>query len=194
MKSKKTVPIGSIKPYAFNPRNNDAAVEKVAESIRRCGYINPIIVDEDGIILAGHTRYKALLLLGETEAEVIEESGLTDEQKAKYRLLDNKTGEFAEWDQNKLAVELQQVDFQGFDFGFEDYSVNPDEFGTEFSLPDGDQQPYRTMTLTFSSHQLEIIEAALDKVEIVDDFGNTDATGNALYEVAKQWVEQRTSL
>ena len=52
----KTVPLGKIKPYERNPRRNDAAVEAVAESIRQCGYVAPIIVDEDGVILAGHTR------------------------------------------------------------------------------------------------------------------------------------------
>ena len=106
-----------IKPYENNPRINDDAVEDVMESIRQCSYIAPIVVDEDGVILAGHTRYKALLRLGYDECDVIVAEGLNEEQKRKYRLYDNKTAELAEWDQRKLMEELSDVDFLGYDFG-----------------------------------------------------------------------------
>ena len=109
--------LSDIVPYENNPRINDEAVGDVMESIRQCSYIAPIIIDENAVILAGHTRYKALLQLGWKECEVIVVSGLTDEQKKKYRLYDNKTGEFASWDQKKLASELCDVDFMGYDFG-----------------------------------------------------------------------------
>lgn len=105
------LPLDQIKPYPRNPRKNNQAVEAVAESIRQCGYIAPIIVDEDGTILAGHTRYMALRELGWEEANVVVMSGLTDDQKRKYRLLDNKTGELAGWDFDLLAEELQGLDF-----------------------------------------------------------------------------------
>lgn len=100
-----------IHPYPGNPRKNDGAVDAVAESIRQCGYVAPIIVDENGVILAGHTRYKALQRLGRSEAEVIVKDGLTEEQKKKYRLLDNKTGELATWDLELLSDELEGLDF-----------------------------------------------------------------------------------
>lgn len=106
-----------IHPYKNNPRINDEAVDDVIESIKQCTYISPIIIDEDGVILAGHTRYKALTKLGYKEADVIVVSDLSDEQKKKYRLYDNKTSEFASWDQRKLNEELADVDFEGFDFG-----------------------------------------------------------------------------
>ena len=112
--------LSEITPYERNPRKNDQAVDAVAESIRQCGYVAPIIVDEDGIILAGHTRYKALKKLGMEDAEVVVREGLTEEQKRKYRILDNKTGEFAEWDVAMLVDELDGLDFGGFDFGFGD--------------------------------------------------------------------------
>jgi DNA modification methylase len=111
--------LSKIKPYKNNPRKNDGAVPAVAESIKQCGYCAPIIVDEDGVILAGHTRLKALKKLGWKEAEVVVRDGLTEEQKKKYRLLDNKTGEAAEWDFDILNTELEGMDFEGFDFGFE---------------------------------------------------------------------------
>ena len=116
-----------IKPYENNPRINDDAVEDVMESIRQCSYIAPIVVDEDGVILAGHTRYKALLRLGYDECDVIVAEGLNEEQKRKYRLYDNKTAELAEWDQRKLMEELSDVDFLGYDFG--QPSVLKDEDG-----------------------------------------------------------------
>ena len=100
-----------IHPYPGNPRKNDNAVESVAESIRQCGYVAPIIVDEEGVILAGHTRYKALQKVGYTKAQVIVKEGLTKEQKKKYRLLDNKTNELASWDFELLAQELEGLDF-----------------------------------------------------------------------------------
>ncbi len=109
--------LSEIRPYENNPRINDEAVDDVMESIRQCTYIAPIVIDEAGVILAGHTRYKALLRLGYKDCEVIVASGLTEEQKRKYRLFDNKTAEFSSWDQKKLSEELSDVDFCGYDFG-----------------------------------------------------------------------------
>lgn len=119
--------IKDIFPYPNNPRKNDSAVDAVAESIRQCGYIAPIIVDEDGVILAGHTRYKALKKLGRDWAEVIVKDGLTEEQKKKYRLLDNKTGELASWDFDLLSNEIEGLDFDGLSLGWEVYGISDKE-------------------------------------------------------------------
>lgn len=116
-----TLRLEEIRPYPKNPRKNDGAVSAVAESIRQCGYVAPSIVDENGVILAGHTRYKALQRLGRSEAEVIVKDGLTEAQKKKYRLLDNKTNELAEWDFDILEGELEGLDFGNLslDWGIE---------------------------------------------------------------------------
>lgn len=103
--------IKDIKPYERNARKNDQAVEAVVKSIEQCSYIAPIVVDENCVILAGHTRWKAMKKLGRTECECIVKSGLTEDQKKKYRLLDNKTNELAEWDFDLLADELDGLDF-----------------------------------------------------------------------------------
>ena len=113
-----------IRPYPNNPRKNDGAVDAVAESIRQCGYVAPIIVDEDGVILAGHTRYKALQKLGYETADVLIKSGMTEEQKKKYRLLDNKTGELADWDYDLLEMELDGLDFGSLDL---DWGIDIEE-------------------------------------------------------------------
>lgn len=111
--------IDQLIPYENNPRKNDEAVPYVEESINQVGYITPIVIDENNVILAGHTRLKALMANGEQEEiEVLKVSGLSEEQKKKYRLLDNKTGEKAGWDFEKLEEELANLDFGDFDFGF----------------------------------------------------------------------------
>lgn len=114
------VKLSRIKPYEKNPRVNESAVPFVKESISQCGYISPIIVDEKMVVLAGHTRLLALKRLGTQEADVIKITGLTEDQKKKFRVLDNHTGSFAEWDLDLLMGELDGLDFDGFDFHFDD--------------------------------------------------------------------------
>lgn len=111
-----TLKIKDIHPYERNARKNDKAVDAVAKSIEQCSYVAPIVVDENHVILAGHTRWKALKKLGRTECECIVKDGLTEEQKKKYRLLDNKTNELADWDFDLLAEELSGLDLSAFDF------------------------------------------------------------------------------
>lgn len=110
--------LSDIHPYARNPRRSGPAVDAVVESIRQCSYIAPIVVDEDGVILAGHTRYQALKKLKRKEAQVIVKAGLSEEQRRKYRLLDNKTGELSGWDLDLLAEELEGLDFDGLDLAW----------------------------------------------------------------------------
>lgn len=110
-----TMKLSEIHPYERNPRRNDPAVASVVESIQQCTYVAPIVVDEDGVILAGHTRYQALKKLKRNEAQVIVKTGLSEEQKRKYRLLDNKTAELADWNFDLLADELEGLDFGNLD-------------------------------------------------------------------------------
>ena len=110
-----TMKLSEIVPYENNPRKIKKAVKTVKESIRQTGYNNPIVVDENKVILCGHTRRQSLLELGETEAQVLQVFGLSETAKRKYRLLDNKVGEFAAWDYVALTEELATLDFQGLD-------------------------------------------------------------------------------
>lgn len=116
----KLVKIAEIKPYDRNPRNNDGAVDAVAASIKEFGWQQPIVVDRDGVIIAGHTRYKAAQKLKCKEVPVVVAENLTDEQVKAYRLADNKTGELAEWDTALLDEELTELaDFDMSQFGFD---------------------------------------------------------------------------
>lgn len=123
----KTLDIDELIPYENNPRINDTAVDDVCESIKQTGNNDPIEIDENNVILSGHTRLKALKKLGYKETEVLQITGLTEEQKRKYRILANKTGERAEWDLNKLEIELADLDFEGYDFDFDEPASEFDE-------------------------------------------------------------------
>lgn len=113
-------PIGDVVPYFNNPRNNENAVDKVAESIKQFGFQNPIIVDNENVIIAGHTRLKAAEKLGLDVVPVIVAESLTEAGAKAYRLADNKTGEFAEWDFEKLNEEIAELnDFDLSAFGFD---------------------------------------------------------------------------
>lgn len=124
--------IDEIWPYENNPRVNDGAVGAVAESIREFGFQQPIVVDRDGVIIAGHTRYKAAQRLGLTEVPVVVADNLTDEQVRAYRLADNKTGELAEWDFSALEEELAGIGELDMSlFGFEPKEMKEPEEITE---------------------------------------------------------------
>ena len=90
--------IDDLKPYENNPRVNDDAVDAVAASLRECGFRQPIVVDDDGVIIAGHTRFKAAQKLGLDKVPVHVARGLTPEQVKAYRLADNATRDRSEWD------------------------------------------------------------------------------------------------
>lgn len=112
--------ISDLKPYKNNPRKNDKAVDAVAASIKAFGFKQPVVIDDNGEIIAGHTRVKAAKKAGYHEVPCIIASDLTPEQIKAYRLADNKTAELAEWDMELLPLELD--DLQEFDmtlFGFE---------------------------------------------------------------------------
>lgn len=111
--------IGDIEPYPDNPRLNGASVDYVANSIKEFGFKQPIVVDKNNVIIAGHTRYEAAKQLGLSEVPVIVAKDLTEEQVKAYRLADNKAGEFSMWDFEKLDAELAEIlDIDMADFGF----------------------------------------------------------------------------
>lgn len=105
---KKSVPIGKVKPYLQNPRLiPKEAVEAVQHSIDEYGYVQPILVDADYVIIAGHTRYKALEALGHKKVEVYV-SDMPEAQARKYRLVDNRVHELSDWAHDKLVIEARE--------------------------------------------------------------------------------------
>lgn len=113
--------LSDIRPYEKNPRKNDEAVKYVAESIKQFGFKVPIVIDKDGVIVAGHTRYKAAKKLNLKDVPCIVADDLSDEQIKAFRLADNKVAEKAEWDFDLLADELGDLfDFDMTVFGFDE--------------------------------------------------------------------------
>ncbi|MCC0744879.1 ParB N-terminal domain-containing protein [Clostridioides sp. ZZV14-6044] len=123
-----------IKPYENNPRNNHDAVEKVVNSIKEFGFNNPITVDKDYVIVTGHTRYEASKILNLKQVPCLVLKDLTEEEIRGYRLADNKTSEFSDWEFDKLTKELaeiENIDMSNFGFNvltFEDLGVLDSDF------------------------------------------------------------------
>ena len=112
-----TWPVDRPQPYDKNPRLNDDAVEIVAKSIREFGFRQPIVVDEAGVVIIGHTRLKAAKSLGLSEVPVHVARGLSPEQVKALRIADNKTAEIAEWNLELLPIELAELQGMNFDLG-----------------------------------------------------------------------------
>jgi len=111
--------IDEVFPYDNNPRRNDEAVPYVAQSIKEFGFKVPLVIDKDGVIVSGHTRLKAAKSLGLKEVPCVVADDLTEEQIKAFRLADNKVGEIATWDFEKLSIELDELeDIEMQDFGF----------------------------------------------------------------------------
>lgn len=188
--------LSEIKPYEHNPRHNENAVDKVAASIREFGFQSPIIVDKNKVIIAGHTRYMAAKKLGLKDVPVIIADNLSEEQVKAYRIADNKTAEFSDWDFNALSAELSEItSIDMGNFGFEMETISPDDFGEEFSLPDGDKPVYRYLSVSFTDEQYALVMQAIETgaKEMDGHSENPNKKGNALYEVIRQWDELRKS-
>lgn len=194
------LPVADLKPYDKNTRKHkNLDVDNIAKSIEKYGMNDAIgIWGEDNVIVEGHGRLEACKKLGIDTVPVVRLDHLTDEQRREYAIAHNATAELSEWDLDILPDELAELDLGDFDFDFgidfdsgEDYS--PDEFSDDFSLPDGDKPEICQMTFTLHQNQKDLIEYAIQTVKdnITETFGNTNANGNALYEVIKQWAEQR---
>ena len=130
-------------PYINNPRNNETAIDFVAASIKEFGFKNPIIIDKNSVIIAGHTRHAAARKLGLKTVPCIIADDLTEQQIKAFRLADNKTAELATWDLEKLEIELEGIDdLEMVDFGFEELEDSGDVVEViEDEVPDVPEEP-----------------------------------------------------
>lgn len=184
---------GDLIPYGNNAKTHpDAQLANIMVSLERYGWRVPVLIDRRGVIIAGHGRVEAALrspVMRDKPVPCIVADDLTDAQAAEFRIVDNKTAE-SPWDMDALAAELDTVDLSDFDF---DFGLEmADEYGTDFSLPDGDKPEMVQITFVLHERQKELIERALDAVRgtETETFGNTNKNGNALYEVVRQWATQ----
>jgi DNA modification methylase len=138
-------PLADITPYENNPRLNDGAVDAVAASLREFGFRQPIVVDEVGVIICGHTRFKAATKMGLAEVPVHVATDLTPEQIRAYRIADNRTAELSEWNMELLPLELADLQDVGLDWsllGFDDRELQKMlDQGAKAGLTDPDAIP-----------------------------------------------------
>ena len=163
----KYMPTDDLIPYANNPRRNDAAVDKVANSIKEFGFRVPIVVDADNVIVAGHTRLKAAKKLGLKTVPCVVADDLTEDQIKAYRLADNKVSELAEWDFELLDLELDDIELDMSQFGFE----IEDTFD-ETDLDNTDEKTNVVASINCGSYsQYDAIKDRLQ--ELADEIGGT---------------------
>lgn len=155
--------INDLTPYDNNPRLNDAAVDAVAKSIEEFGFKVPIVIDKDGVIVAGHTRLKAAKQLAIDEVPCIIADDLSDEELKAFRLADNKVSELAEWDFDKLDAELADIDFDMSDFGFDFNTI--DEENDKFDDADTEYHDINDKTIIAIEFDTEQeLESAFQKL------------------------------
>lgn len=189
------LPIDQIKPYERNARKHQSEdVGAIVNSIKEFGFDDPIgIWGEDNVIVEGHGRLEAAKQLNMNEVPVIRLDHLSDEQRRAYALAHNKTAELSEWDSEFLDIELGDIfDIDMSEFGFDEV-VTMDGFGEDFILPDGEKSDMCQITFYLHEKQKELIEYAMSIVgdDIQETFGNKNQHGNQIYEVVRQWAEQR---
>lgn len=111
--------IGDLKVYEQNPRRNDKGVKALKESIKDFGITNPILINADDVILAGHTRLKALQEMEVEEVSCIQVTHLSEEEERAFRIADNRVAEFSTWNQEALEAEMKSIEEDDWErFGF----------------------------------------------------------------------------
>ena len=170
--------LSEITPYDRNPRKNDGAVDRVLESLNRHGQVKPIVLSAKGkpfadeVVCAGHTTLRALERFGAKEAFVVVKEFADEAQFIDYNIRDNKSSEFAEWDDQELANLSAEfylsLDEMGFDF------ANESDFGEDFELASGEKDPFQQMTFVLADEQAKQIKESIEiaKNFKTEDYGN----------------------
>lgn len=194
----------NIKDIKSNPNNpriiKDEKFAKLKKSIQefpKMMELRPMVVNSENIVLGGNMRLKALKELGYTELPdewVKRAEDLTDEEARRFIIADNVG--FGEHDWEMLANEWDSVELQ--DWGLDAWqNIDDIETSDEFSLPDGDKEPFQQMTFTLADEQAEQIKNAIADIKLTEEYkycetmGNENSNGNALYLIIMQWAEQK---
>ena len=188
-------------PYARNSRTHDAKqVQQIASSIKEFGFNNPVLIDGDNGIIAGHGRVLAAQLLKMDTVPTIKLEHLTDTQKRAYIIADNKIALNSGWDEEMLKIEIEELKLADFDLdltGFDDGELDFMSFegidADEAEMPElrsGDREPFQQMTFTLHDEQVEQIKSACDIAKKLGKFDseNQNSNGNALARVCETFV------
>ena len=157
-------------PYINNPRNNTEAVDKVAASIKEFGFKVPIVIDKDNVVVTGHTRLLASKKLGLEEVPCVIADDLSPAQIKAFRIADNKVSEYAEWDEDMLKVELEELEEMNFDL--DSVSIDFSDFNMALDLEDteeGQEQEENIYTKEINIPQYEITGECPKLEELVNE-------------------------
>jgi ParB family chromosome partitioning protein len=197
------IEIGGLIPYARNSRtHSDEQVAQIAASIKEFGFTNPVLIDSDGGIIAGHGRVKAAWKLKLPEVPCIRLGHLTEIQKRAYVIADNKLALNAGWDDEMLRIEFADLEDMGVDLTLTGFSAEEiaglgfdDDAAAEMpELKDGEKEPFQQKTFTLHDDQAEVVDNAitLARTNPLADTGlNENTNGNALALICHQWLEAR---
>ena len=185
--------IEKLIPYIRNPRKNENAVEKVTSSIHEFGFRQPIVVDAENVIIAGHTRFEAAKRLGMNTVPVHVAKGLTEQQVKAYRIADNRVAQDSEWDFNLLSLEIEEIEKRDI-LGFSDEEIKEilgevDYLNEMPDLAEGEKVPFQQMTFILHEEQAEQVKMALEKAKKQGAFHspNENSNGNALARVCESF-------
>ena len=187
----------SLIPYVNNSRtHSDEQVTQVASSIKEFGFTNPLLIDEQGGIIAGHGRLMAANKLGLEQVPTITLAGLTEAQRKAYIIADNQLALNSGWDLDMLRVEIERLEELDFDLslvGFEDDVIEKLlDIDTDMpDLPDGDRDPFQQKTFTLHDEQAQTIDDAITKARtnpLIDTGLNDNNNGNAIAYICEQWL------
>lgn len=191
--------LSDIKPNPNNPRLiKDDKFKKLCQSIKdfpEMLELRPIVVNKDMIILGGNMRYKAAKEIGLKQIPVKIADNLTPEQEREFLIKDNTSG--GDWDWEVLANEWDSEELEAWGLDLVGFDANAEDFGEDFSLPDGDKAPFQQMTFTLADEQAEQIKNAIADIKATEEYkyaetmGNENSNGNALYLIIMQWAEQK---
>jgi len=189
-----------IADLKFDPQNARVRTAKgeamIQKSLQEVGAARSIVIDEDGIILAGNGTVEAAGQVGIENVVIVEASGdeiiavrrvgLTEEQKKKLAYYDNRTGDEAEWDMEQVARDL----LGGYDFLDELFETDEIAIDGGWDLPD-EESDFTQMTFTLHKEQAEVVKSAISLAPKESD-ENENKNGNAIWAICKEWAQQRT--
>ena len=161
----KNIKVEQLIPYINNPRRNDEAVDKVKASIQEFGFKVPLVIDKNNVVVTGHTRLKAAKLLGMEEVPCVVADDLTEAQIKAFRIADNRVAEYAEWDEELLKIELDELEEMDFDLDsldMFDFDLDPEEEESQGL----DEEKY---TINNNIPQYEITGPKPELKDLVDD-------------------------
>lgn len=197
------VSVEKLIPYARNSRtHSDEQVAQIAASIKEFGFTNPVLIDKEDGIIAGHGRVMAARKLGLKDVPCLRLGHLSETQKRAYVIADNKLALNSGWDDEMLRVEFSELELENFDLsttGFAPEEIKALKFDDDAEsempeLKDGDKEPFQQKTFTLHDEQAEVVDNAitLARTNPLADTGiNENTNGNALALICRQWLEAR---